>query len=80
MTDRDDTLVAQALATSSGEEVLTLSNTITWEKEELTGTVVVRLEQGKEGANGENIGILREHHLGERYKQGNGRKSSLGTA
>lgn len=75
MTDRDDTLVAQALATSSGEDVLALSNSVAWEEGKLTGTVVVRLEQGKEGANGENVGKLGEHHLGERYKQRLGGKA-----
>jgi hypothetical protein len=74
VTDRDDTLVAQALATSSGEEALALSNTVAWE-EKLTGTVVVRLEQGKEGANGENVGILGEYHLGERYQERLGGKA-----
>jgi len=33
--------------------------------EELTSTVVEGIEHGKERANGEDIGILGENHLGD---------------
>lgn len=29
----------------------------------LTGTIVVGIQHGKQGADGENVGILREHHF-----------------
>lgn len=65
-TDRDETLVAQALATSSNSQQIPIS--IHHENGRqgilLTSTVVVGIQQGKEGANGEDVVILmKRRHL-----------------
>ena len=59
VTEREETLVAQAFATSSVKMVRgVLYSTVS---EQRTGTVVVGLKQGKEGADGEDIGVLVKH-------------------
>lgn len=57
--------MAQALATSSGIAVLATSvlHGLQMTLSIHTGTVVVRLEQGKEGANGKNVGVFAEDHF-----------------
>jgi hypothetical protein len=62
--DLDETLVAQAFATSSDiESVDWYCNDSDSAFESLTGTVVVCIEKGKEGPNHKNVGVLIEHHL-----------------
>lgn len=66
MTERDDTLVAQALATSSEKSHFSHVPLSIWEWAEHTGTVVVCLQQGKERADGEDVGVfLKDGHLGD---------------
>lgn len=60
--DRDETLVAQAFATSS-IEVIGRGNA-EQARSLLTGTVVVSIKQGKESANCKDVGILIERHAG----------------
>lgn len=33
----------------------------------LTCTVVIGIEQGEQGANGKDVGVLVENHFGRRY-------------
>jgi hypothetical protein len=62
--DLDETLVAQALATSSYE---TLMSVIQRRRSKtLTGTVIESIEHGKEGANDKDVGILMDRHF-EKY-------------
>jgi hypothetical protein len=58
--DLDDTLVAQALATSSERLI---SSRALWgdQSEPLTGTIVEGIEHSKERPNDEDVGILVEH-------------------
>ena len=57
--DREETLVAHELATSSN----LWSGTLLFQvrRVSLTGTVVEGVQQGKEGADGENVGVGVEH-------------------
>jgi hypothetical protein len=44
----------------------------------LTGTIVVGIQHGKQGADGENVGILREHHLAGVVVEGVGESQGEG--
>lgn len=59
-TDRDETLVAQAFATSSTSISVTHR---TKAELSLTGTVIVGVQHGKEGTNSEDIGVLIQRHF-----------------
>ena len=62
--ERDDTLVAQAFATSSVESVNGAAD-VQWihRMNRLTGTVVVGIEESEEGADDENVSELVDCHL-----------------
>jgi hypothetical protein len=67
VTEREETLVAQALATSSvpeSEPLKTLPYVLWLNGIVLTGAIVVGLEQGEEGADGEDVCILGHNHVG----------------
>jgi hypothetical protein len=71
VTEREDTLVAQALATSSRREgrLAFLFRVMTGgTRRKLTSTVVIGFHQGKKGAYGKDVGVVGEHHLGEMDK------------
>lgn len=58
--ERDETLVAQELATSSGEMLaVAIRMSIV-----LTGAVVVGFKQGEHCADGKHIGEVGENHVG----------------
>jgi hypothetical protein len=62
-TEREDTDVAHALATSSGVWLVRVLQVSDWRQH--TSTVVVGVEQGEEGANGEDIVVLGELRHGD---------------
>ena len=64
--DLDETLVAHEFATSSRRGLVSghLHKTAVHLSAVLTCTIVVRIEHGKEGANGEDVRVLRKcRHL-----------------
>ena len=65
VTERDDTLVAQAFATSSGRD--SQYGWCDWSDgaSRHTGTVVESLQQGEHGAEGEHIGVFFKNHVGQ---------------
>jgi len=63
--DLEETLVAQALATSSVTGVSVLSySSLEPRAARLTRAVVVGVKHGEEGADHKDVGVLGEHHLG----------------
>lgn len=61
MTDRDETLVAQALATSS-EKSQHIGRERKKREKKHTGAIVVGLEQGKNAANGKHVCVFLKNH------------------
>ena len=62
VTDRDETLVAQALATSSGKSQHIGREKKKKKKKKHTGAIVVGLEQGKNAANGKHVCVFFKNH------------------